>query len=93
MNILSWNCRGARNDNFRMILKELINNYNTNILIILEPKVSSSDYIQFFKRIHYDNIITVEANGRSGGIWLVFKSSKFQINDVGRHYQFYMLEY
>lgn len=55
--------------NFRRVFKDLVSNYNPDIVIIMEPKMPSARCIRFFnKLLHCDNMIVEEDIGRAGQV-------------------------
>ncbi|CAJ2635885.1 unnamed protein product [Trifolium pratense] len=71
ISILSWNIRGAQNNNSRRHLKEVIRKYNPIFLAILETHVPYARLSSFWTTNGYTPVHIVEANGHSGGIWLL----------------------
>ncbi|MCH82244.1 RNA-directed DNA polymerase (Reverse transcriptase) [Trifolium medium] len=68
---LSWNIRGAQNNNARRHLKELIRRYNPTFLAILETHVPFANLSTFWNNNGYTPVHIIEAQGHSGGIWLL----------------------
>jgi endonuclease/exonuclease/phosphatase family metal-dependent hydrolase len=71
ISVLSWNIRGAHNNNSRRHLKEIIRKYRTTFLAILETHVPYARLSSFWTNNSYTPIHVIEANGHSGGIWLL----------------------
>jgi len=63
--ILSWNVRGAQNNNSRRHLKDLIGKYRPTFLAILETHVPFSRLSKFWLNNGYNSKHIVEANGHS----------------------------
>jgi len=73
--ILSWNIRGAQNNNARRHLKELMRKHNPTLMAIYETHVPYSRLSVFWSNNNYIPIHIIEANGHSGGIWLLKHSA------------------
>lgn len=71
INIISWNCRGAGACSFPRLIQEIKVNYNIQVLIITEPRVSGSRANSIIAKLGYDKNYRMEATGFSGGIWLL----------------------
>lgn len=71
MIILTWNAQGASSTSFVQTLLNHIKDTKPNIITLLKPRISGvrADYL--CGRIGYDGIIRMEAEGFSGGIWLL----------------------
>ena len=75
ISILSWNIRGAQNNNTKRHLKELIRKYNPALMAVYETHVPFNRVSSFWTNTGYTPIHIVEANGHSGGIWLLKQSA------------------
>jgi len=69
--ILSWNIRGTHSSKARRQLKEMIGRYKPSFLAILETHVPFGRLSTFWTNNGYIPIHIIEANGHSGGIWLL----------------------
>ena len=54
-------------------LTELLTRYNLAILVLVETKVSGPTADEIHKKIGFDGTHRVEAQGFSGGIWLLWR--------------------
>ncbi|PKA62354.1 hypothetical protein AXF42_Ash009238 [Apostasia shenzhenica] len=84
INMLSWNCRGARKPATRRYLKALVFSHSLIVICLLETRVSS-----FSRRIgrHWDYTV-VPSQGKSGGIILLWLSQFFSVTILTFHKQF-----
>lgn len=80
MNILSWNIRGAVNLAGRRVLKELASKHSLDIVIILEPHCQFDKVSRFWDRMGYLPMAISEANGHSGGIWVLGLKGRIQFS-------------
>ncbi|PNY14401.1 ribonuclease H [Trifolium pratense] len=71
ISILSWNIRGAQNNNAKRQLKEMIRKYQPTFLAIVETHTPFARLNHFWSTNNYMPIHIVEASGHSGGIWLL----------------------
>jgi hypothetical protein len=83
--LLAWNCQGISNKKTISILtlsskqvnylKELIDIYKINVVILLEPRVSGITALSIIKTLGMAKSHRVEAIGFSGGIWILWHHS------------------
>ena len=73
MKALSWNCRGMRNKWTMSYLREIWHKHKPNFLFLSETK-KEFDFVQRFQ-LHsgFDNLVTVDPNGRGGGLAFFYK--------------------
>lgn len=67
-NMMCWNCRGARSDEFHRELKDLIRVHRPLIIILLEPRINGEVADSVCKRIGKRKWVQSEADGFSGGV-------------------------
>lgn len=79
MNFLFWNCRGAGNIGFRTIVHDLRKLYNCNIMAFVEPRVSRTRAEKNVEKLNFESNFMVEAEGMSGGIWLLWNKSRVNL--------------
>lgn len=82
LNIICWNCRGAASKHFHRICKDLCREYKADILIILEPRCSGDKATKLVERMGFNSSWRMEAEGYSGGIWILWNSGNFKVFDV-----------
>jgi hypothetical protein len=73
--IISWNIRGAHNNNARRHLKDMIRKYSPTFMAIYETHIPFARLSSFWTNIGYTPVHIIEANGHSGGIWLLKHSA------------------
>ena len=79
MIILSLNCRGLANNPKKLALKEVIQNYNPDMLLLQETLGAGEEVSKTLSKILLSWIIQVlDAKGHSGGLAMVFKQEKFK---------------
>lgn len=69
ISLLSWNIRGASNDNAKRHIKDLIRKHKPDIIFIMETHIPFDRVKTFWQRAGYHPIHIVEAQGHSGGLW------------------------
>jgi exonuclease III len=79
--ILSWNIRGAQNNNARQ-LKYLLRKYNPTYLTIFETHTPYAKLYSFWNNHGYSPVHIIEANGHSGGIWLMIHTASTTTSTV-----------
>lgn len=80
LNIISWNCRGARPRYFPRLVHEIKNKYNIHVMVIMEPKVSGQRVDSIISKLGFQNNFRVEAEGFSGGTWVLWEGDI--VNDI-----------
>ena len=91
VSILFWNVQRAGSPTFRRTFAALVKNYNPTIVAIFEPRVSGKKADDFIKKSGFDRSHRVEANGFSGGIWVLWRDF-FDVEVTLNHNQFIHLK-
>ena len=71
MNIFCWNIKGAMNMTGRRFVRKLAKKHHIDIVIILEPRYQFCKVSKFCDKLGYIRMAVSEANGHSGGIWVL----------------------
>lgn len=79
MNIIIWNCRGALKSNFQSHVRELVQNHDPAILVIMETKVGGDRAREITDRLSFDGAIHTNTIGYTGGLWLLWNSDRVEI--------------
>ncbi|XP_028775146.1 uncharacterized protein LOC114732008 [Neltuma alba] len=88
MKFLIWNSKGATSKGFVAALKSLKSSYRLDVVAILEPRVSGVVADRIIRSWGFRNSRRVEAEGFSGGIWLLWDSDEVQVENVVKDEQF-----
>ncbi|CAN1182866.1 hypothetical protein LINPERHAP2_LOCUS36213 [Linum perenne] len=80
--LISWNCRGAGNDRFLSAFKSYILEFNPNVVILVEPKISGDNSVRVCRKLGFDAFLRVKVVGFSGGIWVVWHPTKFSLTFI-----------
>lgn len=75
MNCLIWNCRGAGGKEFSSLFRDTSRIYHLDFVAIVEPRISGQTADKVIRKIGFANVAKVDAQGFSGGIWCLWKSS------------------
>ena len=78
MRILSWNCRGAGSKWTISYLREIWHKHKPDFLFLSETKQDQEFMQDFQAHFGYDNLVTVDPIGRSGGLALYY-NNEFEV--------------
>ncbi|XP_024195607.1 uncharacterized protein LOC112198715 [Rosa chinensis] len=85
--VLFRNARGTGSDNFRSVIADLVKLHSVDILAICEPKVQFSRASITLKNLGFTDSRIVEAEGFSGGLWLLWNKNKTQVDFIDDNFQ------
>ncbi|CAL8105061.1 unnamed protein product [Prunus armeniaca] len=74
---------GAACTKFKTTVMNLSHTHHMDILFICEPRISGGKAIDVVKSLGFSNYEIVDANGFSGGLWLLWNASKVTVDIVG----------
>lgn len=74
MRVLSWNCRGMESKGTISYLREIWHKNRPNFLFLAETKQAATFVQDFQAHFGYDNLVTVDPIGRSGGLALYYNN-------------------
>lgn len=80
--ILTWNVRGAAKRHFVNSIRDLNRRYNIRIMVLLEPRISGDRAVTVVQKLGYSNCFLVDAEGYSGGIWLLWQADHVHLQVV-----------
>ena len=63
MNIIAWNCRGALNLSFQSHIRELVQNYNPAMLVVMETRIEGERAKEIIDKLPFDGAIHTETIG------------------------------
>lgn len=69
LSLISWNVRGASNDNAKRHIRKLIRKHRPDLMFIMETHIQFEKVKNFWQKVGYSPIHVVEAQGHSGGLW------------------------
>ncbi|TYH01219.1 hypothetical protein ES288_A09G040200v1 [Gossypium darwinii] len=76
MKIICWNCRGVGNPATVRDLKQLLVAIDPDIIFLCETKVSANRFDFVRRRCRMEGCLAVNAEGKSGGLVMMWKESK-----------------
>ncbi|XLR28013.1 hypothetical protein S83_055913 [Arachis hypogaea] len=91
MNIITWNCRGVGSKGFPRLVKDLCGPYHSNILCLLETRISGTKATNIARKFGFSSWHLVEGVGFSGGIWVLWNDTFWCIEVLESHRQFVYL--
>ncbi|KAL8141078.1 hypothetical protein V2J09_007099 [Rumex salicifolius] len=75
MNCTIWNAQGAGGSGFRRACRYLLNKFKTDVLVLMETRVSGAQAQDVCTSLGFSDNFRVEAVGFSGGIWILWNST------------------
>ncbi|KAG7548894.1 Endonuclease/exonuclease/phosphatase, partial [Arabidopsis suecica] len=75
MSILSWNCQGAGSSETVQYIRGLRRQHFSDFMFLMETKQKLGYMSELKNSLGYDNLVTVEPLGLSGGLALMWKNS------------------
>ena len=82
MNIIAWNCRGALKPEFQNHVRELVQNHNLAMLIVMETRVGGDRTKEIMDRLPFDEAIHTETIGYTNGLWLLWNSDRVVVTSL-----------
>lgn len=88
MIFISWNCRGAQGLNFRRALNNFCRKNKVDVVALQETRCSGNVARKAIKKLGFKNYIVSEAQGFSGGIWLLWNRQDIQFEVIQNNFHF-----
>ena len=85
--VLAWNVRGAVNVKGQRHMRDLIKRFHPNVVIVIETHTQFTNVRNFWNNLGYTVEGLVEAQGFSGGIWMLTSGGSFSCNLVDYFHQ------
>lgn len=82
LKVMYWNCRGAGSQRCTSILNDMIKLHCLDLLVIAKPKISGKKAKETIKRINMQCLERLEADGRSGGLWVFTRNNNVRIEVI-----------
>lgn len=79
MNIIIWNSRGVLRPNFQTHIRELVQNHEPVILVVMETRLGRDKAKKITDRLLFDGAIHTDTIGYEGGLWLLWNSDKVEV--------------
>ncbi|KAF8390857.1 hypothetical protein HHK36_023156 [Tetracentron sinense] len=87
MKLVVWNGRGAGGKTFLRNLKELIRMHDPQILVLMETRIGEEKAVSVISKLHFSGSFRVDAQGYSGGIWLLWKKELITVEVLSSNSQ------
>ncbi|PKI45766.1 hypothetical protein CRG98_033773 [Punica granatum] len=85
--LFSWNCRGAGSINFLGSLRYYLRLHSPDIVAIVEPRISNARADKVCRKFREFEVVRVEAEGFSGGVWVFWRLDCIRLTILQRHKQ------
>ncbi|KAI9112328.1 hypothetical protein K1719_016851 [Acacia pycnantha] len=86
--LIVWNSRGAAKKGFAAVLKDIKFRYKVDLVVILEPRISGPQASKIIKGWGFRNWVRMEANGFSGGLWIMWEREDLKVEVLEANEQF-----
>ncbi|XP_028107655.1 uncharacterized protein LOC114306583 [Camellia sinensis] len=93
MKMLSWNIRGVEKPEKKRQIKKLLFDRKINMVLLQETKLSSISEVEVRRLWHRDRFeyMSVEAEGRAGGLLCIWNPEVFYLSECCRNKKFILL--
>ncbi|KAI9108411.1 hypothetical protein K1719_020602 [Acacia pycnantha] len=88
MKFIVWNSRGATSKSFGAVLKDIRFRYRLDFVVILEPRISGIQENKVIRSWGFKHWCRMEAEGYSGGIWIVWEREDLSLDVLVKEDQF-----
>ena len=82
INIIVWNCRGSLKPSFQKHVRELVQNHDPAILVMMETRVGGERAREITNKLHFDRAIHTDTIGYAGGLWVLWNADKVEISSL-----------
>ena len=82
MNIIVWNCRGVLKPSFQKYVRELVQNHDPAILVVMETRVGGEKARAITDNLLFDGAIHTNTIGYAGGLWVLWKPNKVEVSSL-----------
>ena len=86
MKITSWNARGLNSPGKKRILKQHLTNFNSDIILLQETKLSLDEGSKLAKSLGLWQVVFLEARGASGGLGIIWNPKKVDVFSMEHNY-------
>ena len=87
MRLFVWNCQGAASKSFFRTFKHFVPEHRPQVVVLVEPRIAGTRADNFIKKSAFQFSYRIEAQGFSGGIWILW-NDLVEIQIIGTHFQF-----
>ena len=82
MKIIIWNCRGVLKPSFQNRVRELVQNHNPAILVVMETRVGGERAREITNRLPFDGAVHTDTIRYAGGLWVLWNSNRVDISQL-----------
>ena len=82
MNIIVWNCRGARKPSFQKHVRDLVQSHDPTILVVMETRVGGERAREITDKLPFDGAIHTDTIGYSSGLWVLWNADKVEVSSL-----------
>lgn len=82
MNIIAWNCRGALKPSFQSHIRDLVQNHNPAILVVMETQIGGERTKEIIDMLPFDGAIHTDTIGYAGGLWVLWNSDVVEVTSL-----------
>ena len=79
MKIIIWNSRGTLKPNFQSHIRDLVQNHDPAIMVIMETKLGGARAKEIIDRLPFDGAIHTEPIGYARGLWLLWNLNRVEV--------------
>ncbi|XP_061356470.1 uncharacterized protein LOC133300904 [Gastrolobium bilobum] len=79
--------RGAKKKGFYLLIRDMIKKYDIKVLVLTEVRISGLAADRKIKQIGFSDHLKQDANGFSGGIWVMWNKEEVKISLLATHVQ------
>ena len=79
MKIIIWNSRGTLKPNFQSHIRDLVQNHDPAIMVIMETKLGGARAKEITDKLPFDGAIHTEPIGYVEGLWLLWNLDRVEV--------------
>ena len=79
MKIIIWNSRGTLKPNFQSHIRDLVQNHDPAIMVIMETKLGGARAKEITDKLPFDRAIHTEPIGYVEGLWLLWNLDRVEV--------------
>lgn len=80
MKIVSWNCQGVGDDEFRRKFRELVRVHRLDVVFLLETRVAQEQAYNIAPFLGFSRYHLAPTDGMDGGIWLLWNEENIDVD-------------
>ena len=80
MYIIIWNCKGALKPSFQNHVRELVQDHNLTILVVMETRLGGERAREITDRLPFDGAVHTDTIEYAGGLWVLWNSDRVEVS-------------